>query len=34
MKMYNIQGTEIEGVRTIRVPILVRGFDPNNVVTK
>jgi protein tyrosine/serine phosphatase len=34
MKMYNIQGTEIEGVRTIRVPILVRGFDPNSVVTK
>lgn len=34
MKSYNIQGTEIEGVRTIRVPIVVGGFDPDNVATK
>ena len=34
MKNYNIQGTEIEGVRTIRVPIVVGGFDPDNVATK
>ena len=34
MKKFDIQGTEIEGVRTVRVPILVRGFDPDNVATK
>jgi protein tyrosine/serine phosphatase len=34
IQTYNTQAAEIEGVETIRVPVIVGNFDPGNIVAK